>query len=260
MHPQDVVLGLGVVQAADVAAQQVQPLDKFACQSMPLWAIVDAGRSQAALTSRKGAAQSTPHQEKWSRGCRALKLQFWRFAWLPSWQLAPKRKSRFTWTTARLSPPNRPTPANTSNTIGRGVRAFRPTPALFLSATAPSADRHSGLATSFARQRGAEYQETPSHRHHWSLSCGRAPFSPCFFFPSLLPAPNPRRRPSLLLRSRPSQPTPANTNNTQWQARSGGPATTQPLLPGRQARRRLSQSGDLPVEGGLQTRMRGQPC
>ena len=135
MRLQDMVELRGGLCLPDVAKPQVGRLGKFACQSMDLWAIVHKGRTQATLTSEKGAAQSTSRQEKWSRGCRAPRSPFWHFAWLPLWQLAPRKpKKSFTLMTALLSPPSRPTPANTSKTIGRVSRAFRPAPALFISA------------------------------------------------------------------------------------------------------------------------------
>lgn len=260
MQPQDVVFNLQAFPMRDVGAQQPAVLDKFACQSIDLWAIVHAGRSQAALTSQKGAAQSTPHKEKWSRGCRALKLRFWRFARLPLLQPAPRRKSRFTLTT-QLSRLNRPIPANTSKTIGRGSWANEPTSALFLSAGLQSADRHLDLGAGFAVLAGGLYERSPNNRQYWSFPCGRPPFLQCFFLPLLPPAPNPRRRLNLCrLRLRPNRPIPANTNNQSGQACPSGPARSLTLHRPPALMPCLSHGGDFPVEGASQTRMRGQPC
>ena len=134
MPLQDMVAPGTAACRPDVDKPQVGRLGRLACQSMDLWAIVHKGRTQATLTSAKGMAQSTSRQEKWSRGCRAPRLPFWHFAWLPLWQLAPRKpKKLFTLMTALLSPPSRPIPANTSKTIGRVCRAIVPAPALFLS-------------------------------------------------------------------------------------------------------------------------------
>ena len=140
------LLNIAALAGADVAMPQAAAFAEFSCQFRALWAIVHVGRTQAAFTSHKGAAQSTLPAIKWSRGCRALRLQYWHFAWLPSWQLAPRKKKKsFTWTSRPLRP-SLSTPANTSKTKGRALWAALARPALFLSADLTAPDRDTGPA------------------------------------------------------------------------------------------------------------------
>ena len=139
-------LNLGGVTRADVAMPQAAAFTRFACQFRALSANVKIGRTQAAFTSQKGAAQSTLPENKWSRGCRAPRSPFLHFAWLPSWQLAPRKKKKsFTWTSRPLRP-SLSTPANTSKTKGRALWAALARPALFLSADLTAPDRDTGPA------------------------------------------------------------------------------------------------------------------
>lgn len=123
----------------DVALPQADDICQNTCQYGYLSAIVNAGRTQAALTSHKGAAQSTLPAIKWSRGCRALNSPFWHFALPLSWLAALKKQptKSSTRTSQRLLPQSQPTPANTSNLIGRVSLALMAAPALFLSAMIP---------------------------------------------------------------------------------------------------------------------------
>ena len=130
----------------DVAMPQAEAFPHFACQFRALWAIVNTGRTQAVLTSKKGAAQSTPPKNKWSRGCRALKSPFLHFAWSPSWRLAPRKQKKSFTSINRLSRPSLFTPASTSKTKGRALWAVLARPALFLSADLTAPDRDTGPA------------------------------------------------------------------------------------------------------------------
>jgi hypothetical protein len=120
----------------DAAVPQGSGLTTKSCQSGGLWAIVHTGRTQAVCTSRRGPACCEALQENRSRGCRAPKSPFCRCAWLPSLLRATRaalRMKSFTWKSP-LFRSNRPTPASTSNPIGRAKGAVMPRPALFLSA------------------------------------------------------------------------------------------------------------------------------
>ncbi len=129
---------LGSQAKADVAVPQAAAFAQFSCQSGALSAIVDKGRTQATLASDEEVAQSALPANKWSRGCRALKLPFLHCAWLAFWPLAPRKlKKSFTLTSLRLIlASNQPIPANTSNTIGRAPSGLRVWPALILSSKA----------------------------------------------------------------------------------------------------------------------------
>jgi len=121
---------------ADVAVPQAKAFAKISCQSRALWAIVNKGRTQATLASDEEVAQSALPANKWSRGCRALKLPFLHCAWLAFWPLAPRKpKTWFTLTSRRLTlASNQPIPANTSNFKGRAPSGQTAWPALILSA------------------------------------------------------------------------------------------------------------------------------
>ena len=119
---------------ADVALPQDYTFGEKSYRFGYLSAKLDLGRTQAAFTSQKGAAQSTLPKNKWSRGCRARKSQFLPCAWLALLPPAPKRQKKSSmWTSLRL-PPNPSIPANTNNLIGRVLLATLARPALFLSA------------------------------------------------------------------------------------------------------------------------------
>ena len=119
---------------ADVALPQTYPFGELSYHFGHLSAKLYLGRTQAAFTSQKGAAQSTPPQNKWSRGCRARKSQFLPFAWSASLLHALKRQKKLSMLTSLRLAPNPSIPANTSNLIGRALLALAATPALFLSA------------------------------------------------------------------------------------------------------------------------------
>jgi hypothetical protein len=122
---------------ADVAVPQATVFAQFACQSGALSVIVDKGRTQATLASDEEVAQSTFPANKWSRGCRALKLPFLHCAWLAFWPLVPRKlKKSFTLISQLLTlASNQLKPANTSNTKGRAPSGLRVWPALILSAS-----------------------------------------------------------------------------------------------------------------------------
>ncbi len=211
---------------ADVALPQLGAFDQFACQFRSLSASVNADRTQAVFPSQKGAAQSTPPVQKWSRGCRALKLPYWRCALPLSWQVALRKpKTWFTWTN-RLSPPSRPTPANTSKTKGRAHVGLTARPALFLSvarAYVPSATTVLSRANRFALAATSTYGAGVVNAANWSIPCVPQPSLPSSRL-ALSPLVLKKRLLSSLQRRqfRLSRPRPANTNNTF--GRGFGPA------------------------------------
>ena len=131
MRPLNLAACRAGITQSDVALPQAGAIGKFACLFRDLSAIVHVGRTQAAFTSHKGAAQSTPPANKWSRGCRALKSPYLHFAWSASSQLAPKKLKKSSTSTSLLFRPNQPTPASTSNLSGRVTAGSQPQPALF---------------------------------------------------------------------------------------------------------------------------------
>lgn len=226
MKAQNLAQTAGMQPLADVALPQLWAFGEFACQFRSLSASVKAGRTQAAFPSQKGAAQSTPSVDKWSRGCRALKLPFWRCAWLPSWLLAQRKPKTWFTLTNRLSPKSPSTPANTSNTEGRALVGLMARPALFLSVAtgrSPSATTVLTLLNRFALARARSYGDRDINAANWSLPCGQQPSSPSS--PSALSRPAPRKKPPSSLhrlRFRLSRPILANTSNTL--RRGFGPA------------------------------------
>jgi hypothetical protein len=223
MQPQDIAMVGGAVAPADVAGQQVTALGRFACQFAGLWAIVHVGRTQAALTSEREPALCTALQETRSRGCRALKLCFWRFAWWPSWLLAQRRPKKLCMWMSR-SRPSRHIPANTSKTFGRALAAFWAVPALILSAGKKSAKNLASGAVLVALRRadvqgGDVFQDLTRRK-----LCVPSPFClPSWLWLLLLLAPNPHLRPR---QSSPSRPRPASTSDLT--GRAFAPAPTQP--------------------------------
>ena len=204
--------------AADVAMPQPGALGIFSCQFGALSAIVHAGPSNLAYVSQWGPAQGTALQENRSRGCRAPKSPFWHFAWLPSWQHAPRKKKSSTLTNRR-SPSSRPTPADTSNPDGRAYRAARARPALSIFA-ARQANFPFRSAYLFAYGRSFAYSAATRTVSNWRITCGPLPLSPCWLLPPLQLA----RSPSLSLklhRCRSNRPRPANTSNQTGQAPYG---------------------------------------
>ena len=230
MKAQNLAAKTPVQPMADVALPQLWAFGEFSCQFRSLSASVKADRTQAVFPSQKGAAQSTPPVEKWSRGCRALKLPFWPFALPLSWLAAPRKPK--TWFTSinRLSPPSRPTPANTNNIIGRAM-GLSARPALFLSAAKayqPSAATGLPRAKRFALDLACAYGARDVNAANWSIPCVPQLSSPSSRFrlsqlalkKKLLWSP-PRLR--FLL----SRPIPANTSNLC--GRGYGPAFTSGL-------------------------------
>lgn len=228
MKAQNLAATAALQPMADVALPQLGAFDQFACQFRSLSAIVHADRTQAVLPSQKGAAQSTPPVQKWSRGCRALSLPYWRCVWPLSWQVALRKpKTWFTWTN-RLSPPSLSTPANTSKTKGRALVGLTARPALFLSvarAERLSATTVLALRNSFALDPASTYRAGVVNDAIWSIPCVPQPSSPSSQFPlsrlvlkkKLLSS---RCQPQFRL----SRPRPANTNNLS--GRGFGPALT----------------------------------
>lgn len=238
---------LNLVQAAgaDVAMPQAVAFTRFACQFRALSAIVNSGRTQAAFTSQKGAAQSTLPENKWSRGCRALRSPFLHCAWLPSWQLAPRKSKTWFTSTSRPSRSSRRTLASTSNTIGRALWAATARPALFLSAVRAAAvgraavgqvvDAASANLLLVSRYRfvlaaGLAYGARICKDTIWRLTCvpqpsllsSRLPLSPLA----------PRKKPLLSrcrLTSLSSRPKPANTSKLTGRAGAVRPASATPL-------------------------------
>ena len=214
---------LAVRPAADVAMPQGKAFGQFSCQFRALWAIVHVGRTQAAFTSHKGAAQSTLPANKWSRGCRALKLPFLHFAWSPSWPLAPRKKKKSFTSMIRPFRLSRPTPANTSNCKGRALWAVLARPALFPSAR--SAEDFLSRSTCFASAATAPYGAGVGNFTTQRQICALLPFSSFFSLVSSPLAPN--QRPNRWLtpfRCRKSQFRPANTSDLTGRAGSLWPA------------------------------------
>ncbi len=226
MKAQNLAAWVALQPMADVALPQLMAFDQFACQFRSLSSTVNVDRTQAVFPSQKGAAQSTPPVQKWSRGCRALKLPYWAFALPLSWQVAPRKPKTWSTWTNRLSPPSRPTPANTSNTKGRALVGPTARPALFLSvarAYAPSATTVLSRANRFALDPSSTYGAGVVNDAIWSIPCVPQPSSP-----SSRLALSPLALKKKLLWSlrqpqfRLSRPRPANTNNTS--GRGFGPA------------------------------------
>ncbi len=219
-------LNLELARQPDVAMPQPKAFAHFSCQFRSLWAIVHAGRTQAAFTSHKGAAQSTLPANKWSRGCRALKSPFWHCAWLPSWPLAPSRKKKSFTSTSRPFRPSLSTPANTSKFKGRALWAVLARPALFLSAPRrrSAKDFLHGL-TRFASAGVAPYGAAIGNDTTQRQICAPLPYSSYFSSVSSQLAPNPRPNRWLkLFRSRKNQQRPANTSDLTGRAGSLWPA------------------------------------
>lgn len=210
----------------DAAMPQAGAISEKSCQFGQLWAILHSGRTQAALTSRRGPVSCEALQEDRSRGCRAPRLPFWPCAWLLSWQpaVASKLMKSFTWTSRRPSPPSRPSPVSTSKTIGRVFGAQSPRPALFLSAVcaADSAEFPAPTAHPIAPAQGGAYAGPVPNDSIRRFPCGPLPFLPCW--PLLLSQPVPSPRPN---QSRPqcrlSRKAPASTNKIPDRARRGCP-------------------------------------
>lgn len=131
MNTQNLAAASAALHGADVALPQGAALDQFACQSGYLSAIVNLGRTQAVLTSHKKAAQSTPSQNKWSRGCRALKSPYLHFAWSAFSLHVPRKQKKSFMLTSRPFRSSLHTPASTSNLSGRVSAGSQPRPALF---------------------------------------------------------------------------------------------------------------------------------
>ena len=226
MKAQNLAQSARLQPMADVALPQLMSFGEFSCQFRSLSVTVHVGRTQAAFPSQKGAAQSTPPANKWSRGCRALRLPFWHCAWLLSWPLAPRKPKTWFTLTNRLSPPSRLTPANTSKTNGRAHVGLTARPALFLSvakAYGPSATTVLTLRNRFALDHTSTYGAGVVNDAIWSIPCVLQPSSPSSRLP-LSPL-VPRKR-FLSSRCQPtslsSRPKPANTNKTL--GRGYGPA------------------------------------
>lgn len=226
MKAQNLAAAAALQPMADVALPQLGAFDQFACQFRSLSARVHVDRTQAVFPSQKGAAQSTPPENKWSRGCRALKLPYWAFAWPLSWLAAPRKPKKWSTWTNRLSPPSRPTPANTSKTKGRALLGLTARPALFLSvakAYQPSATTVLSRANHFALDQASPYGAGVVNDAIWSIPCVPQPSSPLSRLALSRLALKKRllwslRRPQFRL----SRPRLANTNNTS--GRGFGPA------------------------------------
>jgi hypothetical protein len=227
MHPLNLVAISALPPLPDAVMPQSAPFSESSCQFLSLSAIVHAGRTQAVCTSRRGPACREALQEHRSRGCRARK-SFCRCAWLPLLQLAqvsPTMTSSM-WTSLFRS--NRPTPANTSKTIGRAFGAVQARPALFLS-FAP-AETCFCTAWPFVLGLRSGYVEGSSTNPERRFSCGNLHLSPLWRLPPLPLARSPRlsRRlpPSPL-----SRPRRANTApNLPERARRGDRPVPVPTL------------------------------
>ena len=241
MRPLYLVVYPLVMSAVDAALPQDGSLVKKSCQFGHLSAIVHAGRTQAACTSRRGFAGCETLQEHRSQKCRAPRFSC-RFALSPLWQLAQPRKKKSSTSKIRPSRLNRPTPANTNKTFGRAFGALLPRPALILSAAqvgAASADNpahHPDRFEVFASARYAGPAETPENR---SIPCGQLPLSLFWLSPRSAPARNPRPNPNRFP-SPSSLPRPANTApDIPERARRGNrqaPVPTPPRAPQQKVR------------------------
>lgn len=131
MQTQNLAAAPGAARAFDVALPQGQLFAQISCQFRDLSAIVHLDRTQAVFTSHKRAAQSTPSMNKWSRGCRALRSPYLRFALSASLPLAQRKLKKSYMSTSRPLRSSRPIPANTSKFSGRVTVGSQPRPALF---------------------------------------------------------------------------------------------------------------------------------
>ncbi len=228
MKAQNLAAKAALQPMADVALPQLWAFLQFACQFRSLSATVHVGRTQAAFPSQKGAAQSTPPANKWSRGCRALSLPYWQFAWPLSWQVALRRPKTWFTLTNRLSPPSRPTPANTSKTKGRALVGLTARPALFLSvakAYGPSATTVLASRNRFALDQASPYGAGVINDAIWSIPCVPQQSSPSSRLVLSLLALKKKLLWSLRRHQFPlSRPRPENTSNTS--GRGFGPAFT----------------------------------
>lgn len=224
MRAQNVAPLRGRSRAVDVDMPQAQALGIFSFYSRSLWAIVHADQSQAVYLSEQGAAQSVALKNNRSRGCRALNLPFLHCAWLPSWPPAPSQPKKLSTLMNQLSPPNQPTPASTSNTLGRAIWAHA-RPALFLSADPRSAVNHRHQAFNFATAHRGIYAALIRNDNIWRPICGQLLYLLFFLSPSSPLAPNPRQsRCQWKNPLRLNQPRPANTSDLTGRAGSLWPA------------------------------------
>ncbi len=136
MRPPDMVFLARNAARADVGRQQPPALGKIACLLALLSGILNQGPKKLALRSVWGLAQCTAPQKNRSRGCRAQNSPFWPLQWQHLCPPAPSQHQKKL--SMSMSQPLRlslPTPASTSKFLGRVLRAFVPTPALFLCCT-----------------------------------------------------------------------------------------------------------------------------
>ena len=218
MKAQNLAAKAALQPMADVALPQLEAFDQFTCQFRSLSASVNADRTQAVFPSQKGAAQSTPPANKWSRGCRALSLPFWHCAWSLSWLVALRKPKMWSTWTNQLSPPSRPTPANTSKTIGRALLGLKALPALFRCSTkacGQSANTDLGPGNCFALDQASTYGAHVVNDAIWSIPCVLQQSSPLSrLAPSLLALKKKLQWSRCQPLFRLSQPRQANTSNT----------------------------------------------
>ena len=214
MQPLNLATGVGAALAADVAVPQGQAFGQFACQSGYLSTNVHTGRVIAARSLNKGAAQSALSKTLRSRACRAPKSPYWPCAWSLSLRVAQRKlKKRFTLTN-RLSPPSRPSPANTSKTTGRALAGLMARPALILPCSENSAKNLQLSRNRFAPSVGLPYGAPICKDETWRIQCVPQPSSPLSpSAPSRLAPRKKLRSKQLRLTCRLNRLKPANTSN-----------------------------------------------
>lgn len=212
---------------ADVALPQGKAFHEFPCQFGDLSAIVHVGRSQAAVTSDKGLAQSTARQENRSRGCRARSSLFSHCVWLPLWQLVQRKPKKLSMSMNQPSRQSQPIPANTSKPLGRVFWVAEARPALFhiLRRATPkrvSAQDHPCCKSGFAVGVMQAYSGRLVTATHRSQPCDQPRFLRLSYLDLLPLAPNLFHRQNLKwFPLRWSQPIPVFINNLVGRAATG---------------------------------------
>lgn len=122
---QDMVVYTGKTLAADVAVSQPAVAISSQCSKANQSIMIRLGQTQVTYASHEGSALGLAEavfQKNRSRGCRRAPRSSLHCAWSHLSQLALKKKLKSSMLTS-LFRLNRPTPASTSKTSGRGAGA-----------------------------------------------------------------------------------------------------------------------------------------
>lgn len=122
---QDMVVYTGKTLAADVAVSQPAVAISSQCSKANQSIMIRLGQTQVTYASHEGSALGLAEavfQKNRSRGCRRAPRSSLHCAWSHLSQLALKKKLKSSTLTSLLRL-NRPTPASTSKTSGRGAGA-----------------------------------------------------------------------------------------------------------------------------------------